>query len=175
MALIREDLPIRAEQVQSNNSLSSYFPIRTENNNFDWDSALGHVVKTSYRKELKKVDIDTFKQACETNFKSKLDEEGFWHVLQDMYFQNGEIFKISPEFLLFKTLKETGKTANVRLGNLFASLLQNFFFEDKPNTHLNFIEKQLYNELLAHIKTTNKKITLLRFIYCYTYFIYSSY
>ena len=54
MVLIREDLPEQAEQVQSNNSLSSYFPIRTENNNFDWDSALGYVVKTSYRKELKK-------------------------------------------------------------------------------------------------------------------------
>ena len=80
----------------------------------------------------------------------------FWKIC---IFKMVELFKISAEFLLFKTLKETGKTANARLGSLFASLLQNFFFEDKPNTHLNFIEKHLYNELLTHIKTPEKNNT----------------
>jgi DNA phosphorothioation-dependent restriction protein DptG len=153
--LLRSDLPRSKEDKKlARNNLSSYFPIRTKDKKdvFDWDSALGYVVKISYKKELGKFDLASFEQACESRFKRKLDEEGFWCVLQDMYFKNGELFKISPEFLLFKTLKGTGKPADARLGGLFASLLQNFFFEAKPNTQLNFIEKQLYDELLTHIK-----------------------
>lgn len=157
--LLRSDLPKTKEDKKlARNSLNSYFPIRTKDRKdvFDWDSALGYVVKTSYRKELIKTDVEAFQVACEKRFKSKLDEVEFWSVLQNMYFQNGELFKISPEFLLFKTLKETGKTANARLGSLFSSLLQDFFFDDKPNTHLNFIEKQLYNELLKHLKSAKE-------------------
>ena len=47
--------------------------------------------KPHIEKSLKKTDIETFKKACESSFKNKLDEEGFWCVLEDMYFQNGGV------------------------------------------------------------------------------------
>ncbi|MFA0678740.1 DNA phosphorothioation-dependent restriction protein DptG, partial [Vibrio sp. 10N.222.51.A6] len=87
---------------------------------------LGYVVKTSYRKELhlekltddeklaikegetteSEIALTTFKLSCERSFKTKLDESDFWPILEKMYFENDQLFKISPEFLLFKTIKQ---------------------------------------------------------------------
>jgi len=149
--LLKSGLPQEASEVKNNSisSTSGYFPIRTKDRTdiFDWDSVLGHVVKTSYRKSLKTDDLDEFKSKCEAAFLDKLDESEFWPVLEQMYFQGNELYKIAPEFLLFKTQKQSGSTPNARLGNMFASLLDTFFFADKPATKLNFLEQQLFDEL----------------------------
>ena len=105
--LLREGLPRTTSEVK-NNTLNSYFPINTKDRKdiFNWDSALGYVVKASYRSHLKKVDLtqdekaevksgeselseiafEKFKCACELKFKSKLDDADFWPVLENMYF-----------------------------------------------------------------------------------------
>jgi len=149
--LLKSGLPQEASEVKNNtiSSTSGYFPIRTKDRTdiFDWDSVLGHVVKTSYRKSLKTDDLDEFKSMCEASFLDKLDESEFWPVLEQMYFEGDELYKIAPEFLLFKTQKQSGSTPNARLGNMFASLLDTFFFADKPATKLNFLEQQLFDEL----------------------------
>ncbi len=95
MALLRSDLPKIAEEVNSKNSLTSFFPIRTKDRTgaFDWDSVLGHVVKTAYRKDLGKGGIDEFQRRCQTAFLNKLDEEGFWPIVEDMYFETEELYK----------------------------------------------------------------------------------
>lgn len=160
---LRSGLPQEASEVKINtiSSSSGYFPIRTKDRTdiFDWDSVLGHVVKTSYRKVLKTDDLDEFKSMCETSFLAKLDEGEFWNVLERMYFKGDELYKIAPEFLLFKIKKQAGSSPNARLGNMFASLLDSFFFEDKPSTKLNFIEQQLFNELNKNLSSQadNKK------------------
>lgn len=162
MLLLKSELQVK------NNALNSYFPIRTKDRYdiFDWDSALGHVVKHSYRKEFitvkdpedpngkkdKQFELADFKSAGQKVFLRKLDEADFWPILENMYFQGDELFKIAPEFLLFKTNKAVGNTPNTRLGNMFASLLQDFSFTDKPNTSLNFLEQQLFNVLSNYLK-----------------------
>ncbi|WP_369434475.1 hypothetical protein [Psychromonas sp. MME1] len=143
--MLRADLPQTKEQVK-NNTLTTYFPINTKDRKdiFNWDSVLGYVVKTSFRKELhleklsdeekqavkddetseSKIALEKFKTSCEKSFKTKLDESEFWPVLEKMYFENDQLYKISPEFLLFKTIKEKGSARDASLGGMFANQLQ---------------------------------------------------
>lgn len=174
--ILKANLP-RSEKEVKNNTLTTYFPINTKDRKdvFNWNSALGYVVKTSFRKELGKLKpseeekiaiknneltesqivLNKFKLSCELSFKAKLDEIDFWPIIENMYFENDQLFKISPEFLLFRTIQQKGSKTDERLGNMFSNLLQNFFFEDPVNNKLNFLEKQLYDELKKFIKVTN--------------------
>jgi len=173
--MLRADLPQVSDDVKVN-TLTTYFPINTKDRKdiFNWDSVLGYVVKTSFRKELQlakltdeeklavkegettesEIAIEKFKLSCEKSFKAKLDESDFWPILEKMYFENEQLFKISPEFLLFKTIKQKGSNRDASLGGMFANQLQNFFFEDKPNNKFNFLEKQLYSELINIMKVS---------------------
>lgn len=164
MTLLRPDLPKTAEDVNSKNTLNSYFPIRTKDRPgaFDWDSVLGHVVKISYRKDLGKGDIDEFKQRCQNAFLAKLDDDEFWPIVEQMYFEADDLFRIAPEFLLFKVQKTIGSTPNARLGSMFSGLLQNFFFRDKPPIKLNFIEEELYSEFNKYLFSGKSKGTIVK-------------
>jgi DNA phosphorothioation-dependent restriction protein DptG len=164
MTLLRPDLPKTAEEVNSKNTLNSFFPIRTKDRAgvFDWDTVLGHVVKTSYRKDLGKGGIEEFKQRCQDTFLAKLDEDEFWPIIEEMYFEADDLFKIAPEFLLFKAQKISGSTPNARLGAMFSSLLQDFFFRDKPSIKLNFIEDELYNEFNQYLISGKAKGTVVK-------------
>lgn len=164
MTLLRPDLPKTAEEVSSKNTLNSFFPIRTKDRAgvFDWDTVLGHVVKNSYRKDLGTGGIEEFKKRCQDTFLSKLDEEEFWPIIEQMYFEADDLFKIAPEFLLFKAQKISGSTPNARLGAMFSSLLQDFFFKDKPSIKLNFIEDELYNEFNQYLISGKAKGTVVK-------------
>ncbi|MCG7532632.1 DNA phosphorothioation-dependent restriction protein DptG [Psychrobium sp. MM17-31] len=128
-----------------NNKLTSFFPINTKDRKdiFDWDSVLGHFVKYCYRKQVSTDEFDKFQEACKSAFEAKLDVPEFWPVIERMYFENDELYKISPELLLFKAQKVQGNSANERLGDFFLNLLQNFYIEEKVDTKLNFIEEEI--------------------------------
>ncbi len=171
--ILRPSLEVR------NNSLTTYFPINTKDKKevFNWDDVLGFVVKTSFRKNLylkplneneqKKIDngectqseiaIHSFKNLCEKAFAKKLDDNSVWPTLEKMYFENGQLFKIAPEFLLFKTIPSKRNNRDSSLGEMFTNQLQDFFFEDKPNNKFNFIEKELYFELMKLTKRPDSK------------------
>ena len=55
-------------------------------------------------------------------------------------FTSEELYKISPELLLFKAQKVQGNSSNKRLGDFFLNLLQDFYLKEKSKTKLNFIE-----------------------------------
>ena len=176
--MLRPDLPQAKDQVK-NNTLTTYFPINTKDRKdiFNWDSVLGYVVKTSFRKELhlekltdeekqavkdnetteSEIALAKFQLSCEKSFKAKLDESEFWPVLKKMYFENDQLYKISPEFLLFKTIKQKGSARDASLGGMFANQLQNFYFDKKPNNKFNFLESELYSELLK-LMTLSKEV-----------------
>lgn len=128
-----------------NNKLNSFFPIRTKDRKdiFDWDSVLGHFVKYCYRKQVSTDEFDKFQDACKSAFEAKLDVPEFWSDIERMYFENDELYKISPELLLFKAQNVQGNSANKRLGDFFLNLLQDFYIEEKVDTKLNFIEEEI--------------------------------
>lgn len=140
---------LKAElKVPSNNSLSTYLPLRTKDQHykFCWESALGYVVASIYNKSLITTDIDKFKKLCRLRFKEILEEESFWDVIEEMYFKNEQLFSISPELLLFKAVEGEIDKNDERLGEMYLSLLGGFSLPSSPATELNFLEKEIKAE-----------------------------
>lgn len=142
------------------NKLNSYLPIRNKGNDFKWDVITGMVLSQALKKQIKQYDFNDYRQDCQDNFSSKLDEPEFWQVLERMYFSTGEIFKISPLFLLFKVqskgnVKAELGAANQRMGELFAGMLGNYFFANEVEDNLNFIEQDLLHVLRTRLEQAN--------------------
>ncbi|SMY34074.1 hypothetical protein PMAL9190_01483 [Photobacterium malacitanum] len=134
----------------SNNAFSSFLPLRTKDKHykFCWDSVLGYFVHLLYNKSLFTKDIDDFKGLCEKSFSKKLerDDISLWNVIDKMYFHNDELFKISPELLIFKATKEELDTNSKKLGDMYAGLLNGFTVESTSGVNLNFLEREIKNE-----------------------------
>jgi len=152
MAIIKDDL---SQLKIGNNILNSYFPVRTQNNAFDWEAVIGFVVRLIYRKELIIDDIDKFKINCEKSFNEKLDNAEFVKYLDKMYFSENNLFNIAPELLLFKAKKVKGNTPNARLGEMFASILQGTFINKETVAQHNFLEQIIVDELHVNIKNSD--------------------
>jgi len=139
------------------NKLNSYLPIRNKGNEFNWDTITGLVLGHVLKKVVENYSLEQFREACEDQFIAKLDEPGFWPILERMYFSTEAVFHISPLFLLFKSQqKGSGKSElgaeNLRMGELFAGLLGNtFLFDDIPD-NLNFIEHEMLSVLRRILK-----------------------
>lgn len=134
------------------NKLDSYLPLRNKGNDFDWGLVTGLVLSRTLKKQIKQYEFGQFEKDCKANLIALLDDQGFWEVLERMYFQNQDVFKISPLFLLFKAqFKGNGKTelgaANWRMGTLFSSLLGGYSFQGTLQGDLNFIEKEILGVL----------------------------
>jgi len=159
MSLIRKDLPSPGGKAVGDNKLNSYFPVRTNDRrgDIDWGAVIGFVIKLIYREEIALQDVDEFREKCRADFTGKLDDSGFWEYLEKMYFDNDGIYKIIPEFLLFKVNKEKGNKLNTRLGKMYASLLQGEHIDEAPKAKLNFIEQNLVNVLNENINKIDGK------------------
>jgi len=157
MATIKDDLPQSADAVNAKNTLSSYFPVRTKDRAgaFDWEAVIGFVIKLIYRKELLIDNVEEFKVICEKSFNEKLDNTEFVKYLDKMYFSGNNLFKIAPELLLFKAKKVKGNTPNARLGEMFASILQDTFINKETVAQHNFLEKIIIDELQKNIKNSD--------------------
>jgi len=142
-------LPIPEDIAPSDkNKLTSYLPIRNKGNDFDWDIITGMVLGHALKKHIRQYDFDQFRDDCRAQFFVKLDQSGFWNVLDRMYFTSDAVFDISPLFLLFKAQRKgSGKTelgaSNVRMGDLFFGLLGGANQLEDVNDQLNFIERQM--------------------------------
>jgi DNA phosphorothioation-dependent restriction protein DptG len=138
-------LNIKKQLVPQNNKVTAFFPINTKDRKdvFDWDCVLGHFIKYCYRKQISTDNMSEFTKACKDAFELKLDVPEFWNEIESMYFQNDELYKISPELLLFKAQKVQGNSSNKRLGDFFLNLLQDFYLKEKSKTKLNFIENEI--------------------------------
>jgi DNA phosphorothioation-dependent restriction protein DptG len=148
---ISGDLPQSQETVPNKNSLNSYLPLRTKGNEFDWNAVVGLVLRSLLRKKVENYSYNDFINDCQNSFKEKLDEEEFWAVLQKMYFDNKDIFTVSPELLLFKAQKGTFAKSDERIALLFTNLLQNLRIEEF-DVQLNFIERELLATLQGKMK-----------------------
>lgn len=140
------ELPTQSDKVASINSLNSYFPIRTNEKQFDWDAVIGLLLQGVLRKKIGKYTIDLFEADCHEVFEEKLGEEEFWGVLREMYFEKKDIFRTSPEMLLFKAHKDECSSVDERVARMFANLLMNLQIQSF-NTKSNFIEREFLSVL----------------------------
>ncbi|MGF1742047.1 DNA phosphorothioation-dependent restriction protein DptG [Vibrio profundum] len=145
-------LPQTSEDVPNKNSLNSYLPIRTKGNEFDWNAVIGLVLRGLLRKKIENLSYDEFRQSCQTVFEEKLGEEEFWEVLEKMYFDNQDIFSVSPELLLFRAQKGEFSSGDSRVASMFTNLLQNMRVEEF-DAKLNFIEREMLATLRSKMKS----------------------
>ena len=145
----------------NNNAFNTFLPLRTKDKhyNFCWDTVLGYFVHILYGKSLISGGIDGFKELCEKRFTDKLDEPEFWAVLEKMYFENEQLFKISPELLIFKALKDEVDTNSKKLGDMFVGLLNGLTIDSSPVNELNFLEKEIKAEFDSFYVTGKSKVS----------------
>lgn len=154
------------------NVLNSYFPARTNNNegDFDWEVAKAVVVRNLYRKQLdtkfikaagkeskdkENSLIDSFRELCRRDFEDRLDEIELWNYLEEMYFQDGAIYQITPESLLFKLAPLNASSPKHRLADMFSSLMRGFYLENPTHAECNFLEQQVIDSLRSGQILTN--------------------
>jgi DNA phosphorothioation-dependent restriction protein DptG len=132
----------------NNNAFNSFLPLRTKDKHykFCWDTVLGYFVHILYDKSLATGDIENFKELCEKRFAEKIDEPDFWSVLEEMYFENDQLYKVSPELLIFKALKGDIDTNSKKLAEMFGNLLSGLSLESSSANELNFLEKEIKAE-----------------------------
>ncbi|CAE6906161.1 hypothetical protein ACOMICROBIO_FLGHMIGD_01773 [Vibrio sp. B1FLJ16] len=145
------NLPQTAENVPNKNSLNSYLPIRTKGNDFDSDAVIGLVLRGLFRKKIEGYKYEDFVSDCQSAFEEKLGEEGFWEVLSEMYFDDKDIFSVSPELLLFRAQKGEFVAGDSRIAAMYINLLQNMRVEDF-DAKLNFIEREMLSTLRGKMK-----------------------
>lgn len=157
------ELRLKSELIARKNEVKSYPLIANKlqgANEFNWEHVLGYFIKYCFRSTLSKGNLDEFCFSCQTKFDSKLDNPEFWFHIKEMYFENDELFKISPELLLFKASDAKTKSPESRMGRFFLNLLQGFYLKDKPKTKLNFIEKEIISTFESHVIEGSKDGTI---------------
>ncbi|TMO73655.1 DNA phosphorothioation-dependent restriction protein DptG [Pseudoalteromonas aurantia] len=132
----------------SQNKVSSFLPVTTkdEHYKFCWDTILGFFVSLMYDKAIVTESAESFKNLCEKRITEKVDEVELWSVLEKMYFENDQLYKVSPELLIFRVIKGEIHKNDKRLGAMFAGLLNGFSLTKSPESELNFLEQEIKNE-----------------------------
>ena len=128
----------------ANNSLNSYFPIRTNNSGdpYDWEYATSIVIRNLYQrnisnkviKELKKSEreinlsnaLSVLSKKVSLEFSRVLDDQDLWPVIEDMYLKEDIFKKLAPESALFNLLPYSASNSKNRLADLFLSLMNGF-------------------------------------------------
>jgi DNA phosphorothioation-dependent restriction protein DptG len=141
-------MPLLEELQPKNNSAASFFPVsaNSANNKYDWDTVVGFFIKALHNLELDKSikTLDDFKLLCKTQLTNKLDGEPFWHIIEKMYFDNGQVLNISPEMQALKVLNpESSNAGDERLTSLLVNLMGGMQLNKPPTEHLNFLEKEI--------------------------------
>lgn len=140
-------------EIPQKNTLNSYLPIRTRDNELDVATVTGLILRSLLRKKIENYEIETFKNDCKTAFSLKANsaDEDFWLVLEEMYFDQQDVFSISPELFLFKAQKGLPSSADKRFADMYINLLQNVRIEEFDG-NTNFIEREFISTFRKQMK-----------------------
>lgn len=155
MIPMRLDLPNSIDKVPQTNSLSSYLPLRSSKNSFNWDVVIGLFLGYACKLQIRDYSQEKFVEDCRNILEEKLDEAEFWHVVQRMYFENGTFLNIAPVCQLFRAQKASVKAAEERIALMYFSLLNGLDLASCIiGGKLNFLEQQI-------VETLRKKLAPL--------------
>ncbi|WP_119394091.1 DNA phosphorothioation-dependent restriction protein DptG [Salinibius halmophilus] len=161
MSVLKENLTV------GNNTINGYFPARTtlaKEGEFDWEIAAAGVIRALYRKTTsalltKDYDgkkgcklayaVEQYKLLCKSQFDATLDEAEFWQVLEGMYFKNDEYLKLTPAASLLKLVPLAKGAPQLRLSDLFVSMMGGYYLQDAKAPANNFIEQKLVDVLTS--------------------------
>jgi DNA phosphorothioation-dependent restriction protein DptG len=151
MTLINPDLPQISNEVKNQNSTSSYLPVNTNGkNDFDWDRVASGVLQVVQKKKIKGLSIEQLTEESKLKFSQLNSSLKLWSIVEKMYFQNEQIYKICPEFLLFKAQDTSLSGLEKRIVRMFASMLQANTV-NQSDSKVNFLENPILDVLLRHM------------------------
>lgn len=149
--VINKSLPRVANDIPEKNKLNSFFPMRTKGNEFEWDNVIGIILRTLLRKKIENYSYERFIKDCQLSFGNKLGEEEFWNTINEMYFENEDIFNISPEMLLFHSQKGEYAQSDDRFASLFINLMKGTKIQEFTR-NVNFIEREIIKVFTKNTK-----------------------
>ncbi|WP_390338775.1 DNA phosphorothioation-dependent restriction protein DptG [Vibrio harveyi] len=149
-------LPQTSGAVPNKNTLNSYLPIRTKENKHDSGAVVGLVLRSILRKKIEDYKYEDFLSDCKSVIADKSGKPELWEILQEMYFENKDIFSISPELLLFLSQKEQLSAADSRIASMYINLLQNMRIEEF-DSKLNFVEQEMLLTLRSKMADEKSK------------------
>ncbi|BCS52637.1 DNA phosphorothioation-dependent restriction protein DptG [Geobacter sp. SVR] len=151
MIPVRLILPSTLDDMPKTNTLNSYWPLRNNKNEFNWDVVVGLFLGAACRQQIQGYSQDELIADCRKAFEDKLDDVDFWNILEQMYFENGAFYKIAPECLLFRAQKTNIKAADVRIASMYLGLLNGVDLSNYLCSEVNFIEQQIVDVLRKKI------------------------
>lgn len=140
--------------VSNKNSAGPYLPFNTKSNKLDWDAVVGFFLGSLLGKDLKKYSFEQFLDDTRSHFLQQLDDHNAWGFIEVAYFNNHDLMRISPEFLIFNTRSQRRTSAEARVADFFIMLLEGKKYEFQHND-LNFIEQELCNILTSNLQSIN--------------------
>ncbi|PMR70405.1 DNA phosphorothioation-dependent restriction protein DptG [Halomonas heilongjiangensis] len=141
------------QEIQERNLVNSFLPFRQQRSNvaeYDFEAIAASVLSTALRRKIKKGnDLESYKSRIISRLTNKLTDDSLGDLIYEMYFSGNDLglYKVSPEFLLFKeSLADASNNKHV------SQLLKNFIAESDRSfpplrSAVNFLESELVSEL----------------------------
>jgi DNA phosphorothioation-dependent restriction protein DptG len=151
MTLVNPDLPQVSTEVKNQNATSSYLPVNTNGkNDFDWERVAAGVLQVIQNKKIKSLSIEHLAEESKQKFSQFNTNLKLWPIVQKMYFENEQIYKICPEFLLFKAQDGSLSGLEKRIVRMFSSMLQANHVTPF-DSNVNFLEKPILDVVLKYM------------------------
>ncbi|PHQ26076.1 DNA phosphorothioation-dependent restriction protein DptG [Marinobacter guineae] len=153
------------QEVQERNLVNTFLPFRQQRSNtagYDFDAIAGSVLATALQKQLTKGStIESFRDAVFARLAPKLTDDSINGLIETMYFEGNAsgLFKVSPEFLIFKTIQ-----ADVSTNKHISQVLTNFILNERTefprlSSDVNFLEKELVEEFQKFLTNSSNEPT----------------
>ncbi|MBK0063450.1 MULTISPECIES: DNA phosphorothioation-dependent restriction protein DptG [unclassified Acinetobacter] len=134
----------------ASNSMATFYPISTNenSNDFNWDTVTNLFLKELYglvSENKIETELKIFHQEFEEKFKHQVSDRQAWQVIENIYFLNKSVAKISPKLRIFSLSDDTHNlSAERRIVSLLKTLLKRgYVYQDDVN-NLNFIEQLIF-------------------------------
>lgn len=173
MTVLENLLKLDDQEIQERNLVNSFLPFRQQRSNFsgyDFEAIAGGVLSAAFQKKLKKDSTtESFRTTIFERLEHKLTDESMTGFIDKMYFENDAsgLFKISPEFLIFKT-GQASVSANKHVSHVLASfVLHERTKFPRLSSDVNFLEGELvdeFQEFLADSSDESSEYPYLPFL-----------
>lgn len=143
---------LRDEVPEERNAIRSYLPYRKGGKGFNYDIVAGNIVaRLLCRRAKRSLTLEKFRQKCLDRLDRKLSRETIIPHIDKMYFDDGDVASISPEFMLL--LKdEQGSSSTKHLSKVLMSFLSNHQGGIRFDSTLNFIERVFFEVLQDYLE-----------------------
>ncbi|WP_106477953.1 DNA phosphorothioation-dependent restriction protein DptG [Phytohalomonas tamaricis] len=142
-------LTLNSQEIQNKNFINSFLPFRSQTTGLDFEAIAGSVLAAAFKKRLEKEStLDSFKAAFMKRLSYKLTDQSIQPFIEKMYFDNDAagLFKVSPEFLIFKA-NQAEMSTNKHVSQVLISFVRNSDAKfQRLSSDVNFLERELVHE-----------------------------